>query len=105
MRPKRVTQTNAGSTNVIPLNHRSANFKVGIFCKVVSGAPTYTVELTGDDVQDPDYSAASGNWFNHSYLAALTTDATGHIEFPTPALRLTVTGTGVVQMTVVSAGH
>lgn len=103
--PTRVTQVNTGSTNVIPLDHRSTDFSVGLLVDVLSGTPNYTVQLTGDDVQAVGYSPAAGNWQPHSSLDALTASAKGNLAFPATALRLTVnSGTGTARLTVIHGG-
>jgi hypothetical protein len=79
-------------------------FNVGIGV-VVSGTVNYTVQHTFDDVWATGYSAAAGNWYNHSSLAAQTANADGNYAFPVTAVRLTVnSGSGTATMTLIQAG-
>lgn len=103
--PTRVTQTDSGSTAVVPLDHRSRDFKVGLIVDVTSGTPNYTVQLTGDDIQAAGFSAAAANWQAHSTLDGLTASAKGNLAFPATGLRLTVnSGTGTARLTVIHGG-
>ena len=99
--PKRITVSGTGNSAVIPMNHRYADFKLSIICDL-TGTATYSVLVTGDDVQaagyDPD--GGSATWQSHSTLDALTASDKGHLEYPATALRLSVTGTGSVRMTL-----
>ena len=104
MRPKRITQSGAGDSNPIPLDYRRGEFEVSLIVDVLSGAPTYTVQVTGDDVQADGYDPLSGNWLDHSYLAALTASDSGNLDFPATAARLSVTGTGDARLTLIHGG-
>lgn len=100
-----VLQTNAGTTKFLPLDYRARDFRASIFCRVVSGSPDYTVEVTDDDVQSSSFVPASANVQPHASLAALTASAKGNLAFPASAIRLKVnSGTGVVQMDVIEGG-
>jgi len=101
MRPTSVTQTNAGSTAWIPVDWRSNPFNLSFGCVVASGTPTYKVEHTFDDVFD---STVTPTAFTHEFITASTTSDDGNYAFPVRAIRLTVTGTGVVTMTVLQPG-
>jgi hypothetical protein len=70
---------------------------LGLIC-TVSGALTYSVQVTGDYPQ-----AAITNWVNHSVLNGLTQSAYSNIVYPISALRLVVTAwtSGFVNLGVV----
>ncbi len=104
MRPKRITQSGAGVTNPIPLDYRRGEFELALIVDVISGSPTYTIQLTSDDVQEDGYDPATGNWFDHSYLTGLTVTDSGNLDFPATAARLSVTGTGVARLTLIHGG-
>ena len=104
-RPTSVTQTNAGSTKVIPLDYRAANYKCSLILTVVSGTPGATVELTADDVQAADFVPASANWQDHATLAALDASAKGNLAFPATGLRLTNSGVGVAKLDIIETGQ
>ena len=55
----------------------NANFlPMGILCLVSNGGSlTYTVEVTGDDLNAPGYTAANGNWFPMDGMSAITASA------------------------------
>lgn len=101
MRPKSITQTNAGSTAWYPVDWRSNPFNLSFGCVVVSGSPTYKVEHTFDNPMDP---AVTPTAFTHEFITASTTSDDGNYAFPVRGIRLTVTGTGVVTMTVIQPG-
>lgn len=102
MRPIVATQTNAGSTAVLPLDIHGRP-EISIQVDVVSGAPTWTVVQTLDDVFD---STITPTWFNHpdTNLVAQTVDRQGNYAYLPRAVRLDVTGTGVVKITIIQAG-
>ena len=101
MRPITQSQTGAGSTTAVPMDHYISPFNVG-FGVVVSGVVTYTVQHTFDNVFD---TSVTPTWFNHPVIAAQTTNQDGNYAFPVTAIRLTVTaGAGTATITMVQAG-
>ena len=104
MRPVVVTVTNTGVSAPIPLDNYISPFNVGMGAVVVSGSPTYTVQHSFDNPLADGYSAASATWFNHPDLSSETTNQDGNYAFPVAAVRMNVTGTGVVKFTVIQAG-
>ena len=104
MRGITVTVTNTGTSNVVPLDQYISPFNIGLGCVVVSGSPTFTVQHTFDNVLDPEFSASTATWFNHSDIASQTSNIDGNYAFPVSGIRLNVTGTGVVQMKAIQAG-
>jgi hypothetical protein len=79
-------------------------FNVGMGAVVVSGTPTYTVQHSFDNPLAVGYNPANATWFNHPSLAAQTANLDGNYAFPVAAIRLNVTGTGVVNLTIAQAG-
>jgi hypothetical protein len=105
MRPTKVTVTNVGVSNPIPMDQYLTPFNVGLGAVIVSGTPTYSVQHTFDNVFDPSYNPSTGTWFNQPDMTAQTTSVDGNYAFPVSAIRLNVTaGTGVVALTVLQAG-
>jgi len=86
------------------MNLNTSPFNVGIGCNITSGSPTYTVQHTFDDVFAPTFDPATATWYDHPTLNAAIADADGNYAFPVTAIKVVVTGTGVVQMTVIQAG-
>lgn len=104
MRSTVVTVTNTGVSNPIPMDTYISPFNVGLGAVVVSGSPTYTVQHSFDNPLAAGYSASSATWFDHPTINADTTNQDGNYAFPVAAIRLNVTGTGVVKLTVIQAG-
>jgi hypothetical protein len=100
MRQQVVTQTNTGSSAIIPMNLDSTPFNVG-FGVTITGAPTYTVQHTFDN----PWTTASPVWFNHPTVAAEDANADGNYAFPVAAIKVVITsGTGTATLTVIQAG-
>jgi hypothetical protein len=100
MRQQVVSQTNTGSSAIIPMNLDSTPFNVG-FGVVITGAPTYTVQHTFDN----PWTTASPTWFNHPTVAAEDANADGNYAFPVAAIKVVVTSeTGTATLTVIQAG-
>lgn len=104
MRPIRVTQTAAGSTNPVPLDMFCVPFNVSIGA-TVSGTVTYKLQYTYDDVQTKTYVASSGNWNDSIDMIAKTAAFNTAINNPVTAVRLTVTaGSGTVNGVIIQSG-
>lgn len=102
MRPLKVTATAAGASEIVPLNWRSDDFKLGV-AVVINGTLTCSVQVTMID----DLSAAtSDDWFDHDTLNSLTASDIGNVVIPITGLRLNVTSftSGSANMYVVSSG-
>ena len=99
MRPQKITQTGTGTTAWIPMDYRQDPFNVGFGVVIDSGTATYTVQHTFDDIFDASVTPTA---FDHSTVAAQTTNKDGNYAFPVRAIRLNVTaGTApVVSMTL-----
>ena len=93
-----VTQTNAGTSAWIALDGYSP--LTSLAAVISSGTPTYTVQHTLDDV----LGGVTATAFDHDTLALQTTSQDGNYGFPVAAVRLVVTGTGVVTLTCLQAG-
>jgi hypothetical protein len=105
MRPVRLTQTGVGDTAPVPFNLYSAPTNIALGATILSGAATYTVQYTFDDVQEPGYDPATGNWVDHAYMTAKTASADSNIAYPVVAVRMRVTaGAGTVRLVVIQAG-
>lgn len=101
MRPVTISQTGAGSTQLIPLDRFQNPFNVGIGV-VVDGTVNYTVQHTFDDVYD---TSVTPTWFPHASLVTQTTSMDGNYAFGITATRLTVnSGAGSATMTIVQSG-
>lgn len=103
MRPVTLTQTEAGSTAVCPMDLYQAPFAVGLNVRV-TGTVNYTVEHTFDDVFAAGFDPDTANWMPHSTLAAETASADSNYAFPVRGIRLTVnSGDGTAVLTIVQA--
>jgi len=97
MRRQVTSQTGAGSTGWVPVDYTQNQFGIG-FGVVTSGTVNYTVQHTFDDVFDPTVTPTA---FDHSAVAAQTTNKDGNYAFPIAAVRVTVnSGTGSATLTV-----
>lgn len=102
MRIQSVSQTNAGSSQVIPMNLDSTPFNVGFGVVINSGTPTYSVQHTFDNVLDP---TVTPTWFTHPTVATQTTNQDGNYAFPVAAIKLVITtGSGTATMNLIQAG-
>lgn len=100
MRQQVVSQTDTGSSAIIPMNLDSTPFNVG-FGVTISGTPTYTVQHTFDN----PWTTTSPVWFDHPTVAGETANADGNYAFPVAAIKVAVTsGTGTATLTVIQAG-
>jgi len=105
MRPVWLLQTGVGDTQPVPFNLYSAPTNIALGATILSGAATYTVQYTFDEVFAADYDPDTGNWVDHPYMTAKATSADSNIAYPVTAVRLRVTaGTGEVRLAVIQAG-
>ena len=64
----------------------------GILINVSAGAAlTYSIEVTGDDLDAPTYVASSGNWVPFTGLVGLSASAAATLGAAVTAIRLHVT--------------
>lgn len=105
MRPIYATQTGVGATPPQPLDTFSTPFNVTV-AMVLSGAATYSLQYTLDNVLLPGYNPATGNWFPHPDATAITTTNVVNFAFPVTAFRVVITsGSGAVNLTAIQAGQ
>lgn len=81
------------SAMVIPRQPSHGVFSIGFGC-VIADSPTYTVQHTYD----------GATWFNHSSVAAETTNQEGTYTSPVSAIRLLWAAAGTVTLTGIQAG-
>lgn len=93
-----ISQTNAGTTAWVAVDSYSSN--ISLAAVIASGTPTYTIQHTLDDV----LGGATATAFDHDTLALQTTSQDGNYAFPIAAIRMVVTGTGVVNLTILQSG-
>ena len=105
MRQMIVSSTSGASTPLV-MNLNATPFNVGFGVVVTSGAPTYTVQHTFDNLSNSTGTATGfTTWFNHPTVAGQSTNADGNYAFPVSGIRVNVTGgTGTVTLTVIQAG-
>ena len=108
MRPVRYTLANAAVDPqigaVIPMDIYIAPFSVSIQADV-TGAATYTVEYTLDDIWAPGYNPATGHWIPLVGMTDATADANTFLVSPVTGVRARQTaGAGSVALTVIQAG-
>lgn len=96
-----VTQTGAGTPGWVPLDTYVAPQGVSVSCVVTGTVTDYDVDVTYDDVNDPDATITA--W--PTAINAETTSQADQMPTPISAVRLTIiTGTGSVAMTVLQQG-
>lgn len=94
------TLSAAGSTPPIPIRSPinstinqvvSSSGSIGIIIHLSAGAIlTYSIEVTGDDVNAAGYNPASGLWTEIADLAALSASATAFMLGLVMGIRLTI---------------
>lgn len=100
MRPAVVTQSTVGRSQVIPLDYIAVPFNVSVEA-LVTGVVNYSIQHTFDDIFDPNYNPATGNWWNNDNPALVnaTTSQVGNYQFPIRACSLLYnSGSGSVQL-------
>jgi hypothetical protein len=105
-RPAYLSASNTNPSLVYTPNLHVTPFNIGLGAIVTSGAPTYRVEHTFDNVFASTFNPATATWFPHASLNnVVNQNADGNYAFPIQGLRVRVTsGTGAVQLTVLQAG-
>lgn len=91
-----ITKVVAGvsASDWIPCNHLQAPFAIGFAVLINgSGAPTYSVQHTFQDVF-ANATVTAGAIFDHPDVSGKTTKQDGNYAFPIGALRLNVTSAG-----------
>jgi hypothetical protein len=102
MRRVVVSRTNAGDSNAAILDYFGGT-NVSIQVDVLSGTPTWTVQQTLNDVNDPEITPV---WYNHpdTNMVSQTVGRQSNYSFVPMAAKLVVTGTGVVRLILLQAG-
>lgn len=100
-----VGTTAVGSSRAIVLDQYVAPFAISLFGILVSGAATYTVQYTSDDVFASDYVEGNGSWTDHPSLTGKSANADSNLAYPASAIRLKITaGTGTIKLITRQAG-
>lgn len=111
MRPIYISQTGVGTTQPITLDHYISPFNVNIGLILQSGAATFTLEYTLDDVagvpwMNQNQPAAPVLWTPYPTATGLTGTTYFQISQPVMAIRLNQTaGAGTVRLAVLQAGQ
>ena len=107
MQPKSVTQTGVGVSDWQMLNWHAQQFQLGIGCQI-TGAATYTVEYTYDDLtvgNTINGGTGGPSVFQLSGMTDKTANADTSITWPVTFVRLKVTaGAGSVRMVYLQSG-
>jgi hypothetical protein len=104
MRTVRVTTSGVSTSTVVPIDQylNPTNIALAV---IISGAVTYTVQHTFDDVFASTFNPATATWFDHPTMAALSANADGNYAYPPKAIRLNQTaGAGSAVLVVNQAG-
>lgn len=105
-RPMRVTLSAAGVSQPLIFNQMAVVFGVGLGVTLSAGATlTYSVQYTYDDVFDPNFNAATANWFTVAGLNAQTANKDDNFTTAVMACRLNVTSwtSGSATLTAIQA--
>lgn len=107
--PKVISVTGLSSTtgfDVFLPDYMVTPFALGL--GITSSNNTYSVQHTFDNLAPPSTLASTNaTWFDHSTLAAMSSNANGNYAFPVRGIRLNVTaGSSIatVILTIISAG-
>ena len=103
LRYQNVTVNSQTYSPPLPMDIKANPFSVAFVCVVAAGSTlTYKVQSTLDDVFDPNYNPATGNWIDHATVTGQSATASGNYAFPVNAIRLNVTAftSGSVAITV-----
>lgn len=105
MRAIRLSTSGVSTSNVAAINTNTSPVNIEI-AVCVTGAATYNVEYTLDDVYAAAFVPASATWFNHPTLAAgQTTTKDCQITWPVTGIRINQTaGANTTAATVLQAG-
>jgi hypothetical protein len=100
-----VTTSGVSASSVAATNNNTTPVNITVAVRV-TGACTYNVEYTLDDVYATSFTPASAVWFNHPTLAAgQTTTKDCQINWPVTGIRINQTaGAGSSAATVLQAG-
>lgn len=100
-----VTGTGTGASSLVIIDQYLGPTNIGLGVKV-TGAGTYTVQHTFDDVFATTFDAATATYYSHSSLSGVGTNADGNYAFPPRGVRVFKTaGTGTVALTLTQSGR
>lgn len=113
MRPVVLTVTGTGvllNSAPVVMDWRGNPFSVSLAFDTGGSTTGYTVQYT---MEDPTSYAsatlynANAKWFNHAFMAAMTTDTTGNIAFPVRAIRMQAdtAGTDTATLTIIQGNN
>lgn len=104
MRPVTLNTTGVSVSPVCPLDFRLTPFQVTLDADV-TGAATYTVEYTSDDVFATTFNPATALWHPVTGMSGAAADAEATLISPVRGVRVNQTaGAGSVRLTVIQAG-
>lgn len=105
MKAMQIATSGISTSNVASMNANTSPVNIEIVVRV-TGACTYNVEYTLDDIFSPTFTQAAATWFNHPTLAAAqTTTKDCQITWPVTGIRINQTaGAGSSATTVLQAG-
>lgn len=104
MRAASVTQVGNGASTWLPIDQYSEGFGDGLYAQVVSGTPTYSVEVTPDDVFNPAVTPIAYPC-DITVLTAATATQSGALVKAAKAVRVNIaSGGGTVKLTAVVRG-
>jgi hypothetical protein len=109
MRPIRITVTDVGQTDPIPLDQYLNPFNVSLRTLIdPTPGPTYTVEYTESDIWAEGYDPDTDTWNALAGMDAAIADAYATLVSPVTAVRMRVTAVGAptdsVELTVLQSG-
>lgn len=106
MRPITLSTLGVQNTAVAPMDLYLTPFNVSLQA-VITGAPTYTVEYTNDDVFSPTFNPATANWTPVAGMTAAVASANATLISPVTAIRMRQTAgaaPNAVQLRITQAG-
>lgn len=100
-----ISKTGAGSSSIYAVDYFKCPVNVGIQA-VLSGAATYTVEYTLDDILADGFNAATATWTGATAdLTGAVASKNGLLTVPCRGIRITIaSGAGTVTATICQAG-
>ena len=105
MKAMQLSTSGVSTSNVAAINANTSPTSIEIVVRV-TGAATYNVEYTVDDIFASTFTQGGAVWFNHPTLAAgQTTTKDCQITWPVTGIRINQTaGANTTAATVLQAG-
>ncbi len=92
-----ITNTSTGvpavTSNWLPVDNNIIDFQLGLHTVLTTGAVTYTIQGTLDDVQDPNVVPVAFSLPISAFQSSTITNI-GTLTMPVKAIRITQTGAG-----------